>query len=82
MIKGWVRYKNTTEYLSNLLPLHQTKLMTTTTAYPIQSIVSALDILQEHGVINDNVADHSLACWLEENGLTVDDLNAEPATSN
>lgn len=41
-------------------------------------ICEALDLLQEHGVLGDNTVDHSLGCWLEERGLTCDDLNAEP----
>ncbi len=40
-------------------------------------ICEALDLLQDHGVLGDNQADHSLGCWLEENELTCDDLNAE-----
>lgn len=49
----------------------------TTTAYPMARICEALDLLQEYEVLGDNTADHSLGCWLEERGLTCDDLNAE-----
>ena len=50
-----------------------------TTKYPMSRICEALDLLQEHEVLGDNTADHNLGCWLEERGLTCDDLNAEPA---
>lgn len=43
--------------------------------YPLDKITEALDILQEHGVISDNLADEELSCWLEARGLTCDDLN-------
>lgn len=46
-----------------------------TTSFPLDKITEALDVLQQHGVIGDNTADHSLGCWLEENDLTCDDLN-------
>lgn len=47
----------------------------TSTTFPLDKITEALDVLQEHGVIDDSTADHSLGCWLEDNGLTDDDLN-------
>ena len=46
-----------------------------TTTFPLDKISEALDVLQDHGVIGDNDADHSLACWLHENDLTCADLN-------
>ena len=49
----------------------------TTTTYPMARISEALDLLQEHGVISDNLAEHELGCWLQERGLTCADLNAE-----
>ena len=55
----------------------------TTTTYPLHKITEALDILQEHGVLEDNTADHALGCWLEENDLTCDDLNStQPERAN
>ena len=49
--------------------------MTTTTTLPLDKISQALDVLQNHGVIGDNEADHALGEWLEANGLTCADLN-------
>jgi hypothetical protein len=43
--------------------------------FPLDKITDALDVLQNYGVIGDNQADHCLGEWLEENGLTADDLN-------
>lgn len=54
----------------------------TTTTYPVQEISRALDVLQDNGVISDNLADHELGCWMEERGLTCADLNAEPARAS
>ena len=47
----------------------------TTTTLPLDKISEAFDVLQEHGIIDDNLADHELGCWLEKNDLTCDDLN-------
>ena len=47
----------------------------TTTTLPLDKVTEALDVLQEHGIIDDDTADHSLSCWLEDNDLTDDDLN-------
>ena len=66
MIKEWVRYKDTIKYLPKLPSFLRNRTMTTTT-YPLHKITEALDILQEHGVLEDNTADHALGCWLEEN---------------
>ena len=49
--------------------------MTATTTLPLDKICKALVVLQNHGVIGDNEADHALECFCEENGLTYDDLN-------
>jgi len=43
--------------------------------FPLDKIVKAMDILQEYGVLSDNISDHDLAGWLQDNGLTADDLN-------
>ncbi len=50
--------------------------MTTTNTLPLDKISEALDVLQNHGVIGDDEADHALGCFLEENDLTDDDLNS------
>ena len=48
--------------------------------FPLDKIVKAMDILQEYGVLSDDINDHDLHGWLQDNGLTVDDLNNyEPA---
>ena len=45
------------------------------TTFPLDKITDALDVLQEHGVLDNDTADHRLGEWLEENSLTDDDLN-------
>ena len=45
------------------------------TTFPLDKITDALDVLQEHGVLSNNTADHRLGEWLEENSLTDDDIN-------
>ena len=48
---------------------------TSATSFPLDKIASAFDLLQQHGVISDNNADTELGEWLNDNGLTDDDLN-------
>ncbi len=47
----------------------------TTTLLPIDSILAALDLLINHRVLEESEADFRLNQWLEENNLTVNDLN-------
>ena len=43
-------------------------------------IIEAQGLLQEQGVLSDNLADHEFGCWMEELGLTTSDLNKDVVT--
>ena len=45
------------------------------TTFPLDKIADALDVLQQHGVLDDDTADYALGSFLEENNLTDDDIN-------
>ena len=47
----------------------------TTTTLPIDKVTKALDVLQEHFVLDDSTADNILGLWLENNDLTAEVLN-------
>ena len=49
--------------------------MTTTTTLPLDKVTEALDVLQEHFVLDDSTADNILGLWLENNDLTDEVLN-------
>ena len=43
-------------------------------------INEAFDLLQNEGVLSDNLADHEFGCWMEELALTTSDLRKVEVT--
>ena len=52
----------------------------TTRIIPMAKINEAFDLLQNEGVLSDNLADHEFGCWMEELALTTSDLRKVEVT--